>query len=264
MAKEARNGLRLIDRLVLFLAWAATCGLVYVLGFYVGKGTHEQQLGKHQRVVRLPINAAPPPPDARTGRSSEFTFYETLTAGRRDGAQPGEPGAETPGAAPGEPVASATPPAAATPPTPPAGTAAVPSKAPGAPAAPTAASPAQMARVPPPPPARPTTPPAVAPATPPAVATTPTTLPVRPAVPATTTGKWTVEVSPTPNRLELEALRARLSDKGYDARVVTVRRDGNTWYRLRVGRYSSSAQATQVMRTLREQEGVPRAFVASQ
>jgi cell division protein FtsN len=87
---------------------------------------------------------------------------------------------------------------------------------------------------------------------------------VRPAVPANPNGRWTVEVSPTLNRLELEALRARLSDKGYDARVVTVRRDGNTWYRLRVGRYNSSAQATQVMRTLRENEGVAHAFVASQ
>jgi len=258
MAKEARNGLRLIDRLVLFVAWVATCGLVYVLGFYVGKGTHEQQLGKHQRVVRLPINAAPPPPDVRTGRSSEFTFYETLTAGRRDGAGPG---AETPGeqpAAPGEQVATAPPSAGGPPPAAPAG---MPTAAPKASAVPPAT---QTARIPPPPPARPTTPSAGAPAAPVAAATTPTTLPVRPAVPATTTGKWTVEVSPTPNRLELEALRARLSDKGYDARVVTVRRDGNTWYRLRVGRYSSSAQATQVMRTLREQEGVPRAFVASQ
>jgi hypothetical protein len=31
------TGLRFWDRLVLFVAWTVTCGLVYLLGFYVGK-----------------------------------------------------------------------------------------------------------------------------------------------------------------------------------------------------------------------------------
>ena len=255
MAKEARSGLRLIDRLVLFLAWVATCGLVYVLGFYVGKGTHEQQLGKHQRIVRLPINAAPPPPDERTGRSSEFSFYETLTAGRRDPNAPVQAEPEIP--LPGVPVAAA-PPLDPTRPVPPTATPAAPA------ATPPAAPGTQTARAGVPPPAARPAPPPTTPTSGPTTATPPSTVPARPAAPTAAEGRWTVEVSPTPNRLELEALRARLSDKGYDARVVTVRRDGNTWYRLRVGRYSTSEQATRVMRTLREQEGVPRVFVASQ
>ena len=37
------TGLRFWDRLILFVAWTVTCGLVYLLGFYVGKGVQERR-----------------------------------------------------------------------------------------------------------------------------------------------------------------------------------------------------------------------------
>jgi DedD protein len=90
----------------------------------------------------------------------------------------------------------------------------------------------------------------------------PSTVPGAAARPAG--GGWTVEANPTRNRDEAEALQTQLRHRGYDAVVTHVQRDGETWYRLRVGRYQNSEQASQVMRRLREQEGVARAFVASE
>jgi cell division protein FtsN len=56
---------------------------------------------------------------------------------------------------------------------------------------------------------------------------------------------------------------AQLRRRGYDATLIQVERDGDTWYRLRVGRYQTSEQATDTMRKLREVEGVTHAFVAT-
>src|SRR5581483_8732965 len=61
MAKDGRVGLRLWDRLVLLVAWLVTCGLVYLLGFYVGKGTQERRPVIDSRLVRLPVTSTPPP-----------------------------------------------------------------------------------------------------------------------------------------------------------------------------------------------------------
>src|SRR5439155_637952 len=65
MARDGRGGLGLGDRLILLLAWITTCGLVYLLGFYVGKGTQTRSLRVEQQVVRLPVTSAPPPEGRR-------------------------------------------------------------------------------------------------------------------------------------------------------------------------------------------------------
>ena len=83
MAKPGRVGLGLWDRLVLLLAWGVTCGLVYLLGFYVGKGMQERPLGPEDRLVRLPVTSTPPPEGQRPKADSELTFYDTLTASER-------------------------------------------------------------------------------------------------------------------------------------------------------------------------------------
>ena len=78
MAREARTGLGFADRLVLLMAWIATCGLVYLLGFYVGKGTQEHRLGVEEQIVRLPVTSRPPPEGQRAKTENEFGFYEKL------------------------------------------------------------------------------------------------------------------------------------------------------------------------------------------
>src|SRR5438034_9164924 len=99
MANERRSGLRLWDRLILFTAWVATCGLVYLLGFYVGKGTQIGRLGLEERVVRLPVTSAPPHEGQRPKSEGERTFYDTLVAGQAGEPRAGAPTAAAKGAA---------------------------------------------------------------------------------------------------------------------------------------------------------------------
>lgn len=264
MAKAARPELRLWDRIVLMTAWAVTCGLVYLLGFYVGKGTQERRPGFEERVVRLPVTSTPPPEGQRPKTGAQLSFYdELLNARAGEAGAPSTPPPTTPPSA-ALPVVPpplpkvAAPAVPAVPPTPP------PAARPAAVAAKTPSPPAAVAAVPRPP----SPPPAAAPgATPPpaapvALGSPPATIPAPAARPAG--GGWTVEANPTRSRDEAEALQNQLRHRGYDAVVTHVQRDGETWYRLRVGRYQNSEQASQVMRRLREQEGVARAFVASE
>lgn len=221
MGKQpARVGLGLWDRLVLFVVWVVTCGLVYVLGYYLGKGTQEGGLAFDERVARLPVTSRPPPEGQRPKTEQELTFYETLSsAGRAGDATPSE-----------RPARPATAPSTVSRPAPRREEAA---KASGE------APPVEAAR--PERPAPPSAPPA-----------------------ARLLGGWTVHASPTRSREEAEALLGKLRGRGYDASIVRVLRDGDTWYRIQVGRFSSSEQAAEVVQRLREREGVSHAFVASE
>ena len=78
MARDGRGRLGLGDRLILLVAWVTTCGLVYLLGFYVGKGTQAHSLRLEQQVVRLPVTSAPPPEGQRPKTAPEFGFYDKL------------------------------------------------------------------------------------------------------------------------------------------------------------------------------------------
>jgi cell division septation protein DedD len=232
-----------MDQLVLIVAWLITCGLVYVLGFYLGRGTQEHQGGTEERMVRLPVTAVPPPEGQHPADPKEFpSFYETLPAGERAGGRQAAVTTTVPAPATvtttSQRPTGTTAPHAATTTLPHTTTATIPRPpAPGAP--------------PPPAPAIP----------PPAPATPPTPL-ARP-VPPRGGGSWSVEANPTRSRVEAEQLLANLRKRGYDAEMVQVQRDGDTWYRLRVGRYGTAEQANEVMRRLRDVEGVTHAFVAS-
>jgi cell division protein FtsN len=250
MAKAGRIGLGLWDRLVLLVAWIVTCGFVYLLGFYVGKGTHERRLGLEERVVRLPVTSQPPPEGQRRAAESDLTFYDTLAAGQspehRRPALPEEHSTPRPTMPSAPPPtlpapAAAGPKAAVTvvPPTP----AVVPVANPPAPAAP-----------------RPT---AAAPEAAPLAAAPPARAPA-PAAARPAGSGWTVQASPTRSRDEADALLRRLKARGYDVTMVRVLRDGDTWYRVQVGRFATSQQASEVMQRLREHEGVSHVFVASE
>ncbi|HZP41379.1 MAG TPA: SPOR domain-containing protein [Candidatus Binatia bacterium] len=272
MAKERRTGLGLLDRLVLFLAWVATCGLVYLLGLYVGKGMQERRLGLEERVVRLPVTSTPPPEGQRANAESDLTFYDTLVPGERGrasgtpaaspravpaAAKPAPVPAPIPVPAPARREAAAKPdaaPAKAPPTVSPPAVAHVPVSAPApAPSAPLRSAPLAT----PAPPPGPSTP-AARP-----VAAEPTPVPAPPPrAAAAPVGGWTVQANPTRSRDEAEALARELRGRGYDAVVVRLPRDGDVWYRVRIGRYTTSEQATEVMQRLREREGVSHAFVA--
>jgi cell division septation protein DedD len=253
MAKRERVGLGLWDRLVLLLAWAVTCGLVYLLGVYVGKGTLGRQLGVEDRVVRLPVSAPPPPAGQRPKGESELGFYDQLMAGEARARGEDRHAARTPAPtrAPeaASPVPARTkevvPPKEVAPPPP--ITPARPAPPPRPAAAPVAPSAPPVARAPAATPPRPAVPPAGAPET-----------------PVVRGGGWTVQANPTRSREEADALLRQLRSRGYQASVVRVLRDGDTWYRVQIGHFGSSEQASEVMQRLREQEGVTHAFVASE
>src|SRR6185436_4287700 len=245
MAKGSRPTLRLIDRLVLVVAWLVTGGIAYVLGYYVGRGTPERHAAIEERSVRLPVTSTPPAEGQRPKAEREFpSFYQALPAGERpiDVAR-GTPVTAPPtaGAAPTSVARTTTlaPPTtlARTPPTAPTQTTTVPRAV--------ATTSTTLVRTAPTPPM--TVPRAVTATTTPAPSAPPTTL-----ARTATRGGYTVEASPTRSRSEAEQLMATLRRRGYDATLVQVERDGDTWYRLRVGRYPTSEQATDTMRRLRD------------
>jgi len=266
------TGLRFWDRLILFVAWTVTCGLVYLLGFYVGKGVSEQRLDTEERVVRLPVTAGPPAAGQRP--KSDLTFYDTLA---KSADRPASPAPE-PQPTPKAPTGTLPPRAAAPTTIPPAPvTTTLPSR-------PTTTLPPRAATPPQPTPPRavpatptppPTTPPRAVterPVAPPPAAEAPAraerATPVEPPPhveppPSSGRGSWTVQAAPTRSREDADALLRRLRGRGYDASIVSVPRDGATWYRVRVGRYATAGQATDVMQRLRDQEGV-HVFVASE
>jgi cell division protein FtsN len=110
------------------------------------------------------------------------------------------------------------------------------------------------------PPAASGTAPAVASAPP---ASAPATAPPPPSPAAAAPGKWTVYANPTRDLLAAEHERAALRAKGYAAEVVTLKRDGDLWYRIRVGRYATQAQAEEAARRLRN-DGSAHGFVQSE
>jgi cell division protein FtsN len=245
MGNAPRSGLGFGDRVVLFVAWIVTCGVVYVFGFYVGKGSLGRRDGIEERVVRLPVTAAPPPAGQRPQASDDLTFYETLVSGNRAGeAVPPGPARTTTTLAP---AAAVVPPAPST-------AAPRPGLPPPATTPPTTVA---LAAVPSPEAALVTT------TLPRVIVASATTLPRVVAVPPAGKG-WTVEASPTRDRSEAEDLLYRLRSRGYDVKLVQIQRDGDVWYRLRVGRYPSPEQASETVRKLRDREGVAHVFVASE
>lgn len=75
------------------------------------------------------------------------------------------------------------------------------------------------------------------------------------------TGKmWTVQVNAFPDEKSAKIWVDRLKNKGYNAYVTEARNKGKTWYRVRVGRYGSRAEAQKAEEILKTKENFPKAF----
>ena len=227
MAKRVRNGLSLFDRLVVFVAWMLSCGLVFLLGFYLGRGDRRDLGRLARRQVTFAVSPPPAEPgDAAMPKQPALTFYERL--------------GNEPATRPPKPPPARKPPSDPKPP-------AVPSTTLNVRRAPTTTG-------------------LVPTVMPEASASTTTTLaPVLRGTPPPPGQKaWTVYVSPTRDRFEAEGQRSTLQARGYDAAVVRMQRDGDSWYRVRVGRYSSESNASAAQRQLRERYGVVGAFIRAE
>jgi len=76
-------------------------------------------------------------------------------------------------------------------------------------------------------------------------------------------GAWSVQVNATKEEEVARSLAKRLRERGYDAFIVEQSREGATWYRVRVGRLQSIEMANELVSKIKEREGLPHAFVAS-
>jgi len=227
MASRRSEGLGFFDRLVILVAWLASCAVVFIIGYYVGKDAVPPSAAIMPGGIQVPVAGVPmaTEPDADAG-----TFYESL--GRQAGGPTTTIGARhvTTTVAVRE-----TPPARRT----------------------TSTVPAVRSTT--------THPPRVVATTIPVPTTlpprrVPTT---RPAAQVPRGQGWVLYVSPTRDRFEAERQRSALHAAGYDSRVVRMERDGDVWYRVRAGRYATEAAAEQARREVRER-GIGRAFVQSE
>lgn len=76
--------------------------------------------------------------------------------------------------------------------------------------------------------------------------------PVQPAAakPAVKPSGYVVQVASYSNRKDADSLRARLSAKGYAAKVSETTLEGKTWYRVRIGRHLDRESATTISNQL--------------
>lgn len=235
---RSQSGLTYPQVFLMVVVFAGASFVIFLLGMWVGRDAAERRLLQEERIVRAPIVLASPSPAREEERPEEAVdraFYERL---RRK--------AE-------ERLAQATPPAelglvVARTPSPLSGVASpTPTAAPGFPTfTPGLVRPAQ----------RPTNTVRARP--------TPTSMPrSRPeGGDAWADAGWTVQVTATTDATEARALVQRLRARGYDAYLVQVpSREGATWYRVRVGRFSSRAEAQEWEERLKSQAGLSGAFV---
>ncbi|MFI5397896.1 MAG: SPOR domain-containing protein [Candidatus Binatia bacterium] len=75
---------------------------------------------------------------------------------------------------------------------------------------------------------------------------------------------WTVQVNATTNPQQASDLARGLRAKGYDAYTVQAPMRGQTWYRVRVGRFTSRDKAKEIEARLKSNEGLENAYVTPQ
>lgn len=74
---------------------------------------------------------------------------------------------------------------------------------------------------------------------------------------------WTVQVTATTDAANAEAIATRLRSRGYDAYTLKAPNRGQVWYRVRVGRYASRAEAQEMESRLKTVESLSGAFVTA-
>jgi cell division septation protein DedD len=75
---------------------------------------------------------------------------------------------------------------------------------------------------------------------------------------------WTVQVNATTNPQQARDLARTLKAKGYDAYTVQAPLRGQTWYRVRVGRFDNRDKARDMESRLKTREGMENAYVTPQ
>jgi cell division septation protein DedD len=74
---------------------------------------------------------------------------------------------------------------------------------------------------------------------------------------------WAVQVNAFPHERDAANLAKKLTDKGYDAYVVTTSVKGKTWYRVRVGRLATREDARELQEDLQTKEKFTNSITVS-
>ncbi len=80
--------------------------------------------------------------------------------------------------------------------------------------------------------------------------------------PASTSEKWSVQVAAVPTKDSADALLEQLKAKGYKGYVVQAEVKGQTYHRVRIGRFQTREQAESARQSLMSQEGYRDAYLA--
>ncbi|MBI4515581.1 MAG: SPOR domain-containing protein [Deltaproteobacteria bacterium] len=227
-SKSSSAGLSIGAVLVLTLGFLVASLLIFVFGIWVGKDLVERRLAQEERVVRKPAERMLP----------------ERQAGEIEATAPAPPKAAVPAAA-----ATAV------------------TSAPAVVAVPTTVA-LRAAAI-----ATPTLERATATVTAKAaaVATAAVTRPTPSPTPARAgraeewaDAGWTVQVYATTDPNQATALARRLLAKGYDAYTLQAPMRGQTWYRVRVGRFTSHDKAKEMEQRLKKLENLEAAYVTAQ
>jgi cell division septation protein DedD len=82
---------------------------------------------------------------------------------------------------------------------------------------------------------------------------------------ATESGQaWYVQVNAFPDEKSGQIFVDKLKNKGYKAYLTEGRNQGQLWYRVRVGEFSSREEAERIAEILKAKENFPKAFAARQ
>lgn len=260
MAREGRRfEFGWLEVLGLILTFALGSALCFFLGIFVGKGLQEGEVARDDQTVRLPLGAG----GAGSAASAPAAALQAVAP---------HGGTPVPGASPAE-ARQASPAKAGDAGTtlavrPPAPTAtAVPGATPLSVATPTPALDAAAARTP-----SPTRTPAPPKPTPKPTRTPPPKPTKVPKATPTPQGRnglanlksgWSIQVNAAKDEATAAAVRARLQEKGFNAYVLRVNLQGETWYRVRVGRFPTMEAATAAVSRLKSDPSYARAFLVN-
>jgi cell division septation protein DedD len=81
--------------------------------------------------------------------------------------------------------------------------------------------------------------------------------------PASTPNAWSVQIQATRDYEGAQQMVRDLQSRGYAPTVSRVTRDGEIWYRIRVGSFASAEEAQSSVEHLRREGRFPRAYLVS-
>lgn len=263
MAREGRRfEFGWLEVLGLILTFALGSALCFFLGIFVGKGLQDGEVARDDQTVRLPLGtggtAALPAAGAAPGQVAQAGTTHA--------------GAPAPAASPDAKHAASAktgdagaPALAVRPPAPTASVAA--GGTPGPAVTPTPA--ADAAAVNTPSPTRTPVPPKPTPKATRTPLPKPTKVPKATPTPQLRNGQaglksgWSIQVNAAKDEATANAVRARLQEKGFAAYVMRVNLQGETWYRVRVGRFPTMEAATAAVSRLKSDPSYARAFLVN-